>query len=422
MGTHSIFAIGRDPLRRPADASAGPLRGELLSVEHLEERARALAASFTLARNPRRRPRRFLPRLHDNARVLRHAYRALAHDVRRGEAVPPAAEWLLDNFHLVEGEIREVQKNLPQRYYLELPKIASRELAGMARIHAMALEFVRHSDARFDLPRLTHFISAYQSVAPLTLGELWAWPSMLKLVLIENLRRLAAEIMESRAGEAEAERYFAEFEAISADGPLPRLPATLSNGFVVQLLQRIRELGPRVSELRVEIERRLEKLGSSIDQAVRAEHQRQTIGHVSIGNSITSLRLVATLDWNRTVERVSLMEQVLRRDPAGIYGQMDFPSRDRYRQAVEELSEPTGEAQLRVALRAIESARQSAEKQPGDASTHIGYHLIGPGRRDFETDVAYVPRFRHRIRRFIFAHAVTFYLGSIALLTGLGVA
>ena len=420
MEIDSVFGrwLSKEP---PAGSSAGPLRGELLSVEHLEERARALAASHTPARNPRRHSRPFLPRLVDNARVLRRAYQALAQDVRHGEAVAPAAEWLLDNFHLVEADVREVRKNLPRRYYLELPKLASREQAGMARVHAMALEFIRHSDARFDLHRLTRFIAAYQTVAPLTLGELWAWPTMLRLGLIENLRRLAEEILESRDGEAEADRYFARFESIAPGDPLPPLP-DLTNGFVVQLLQRMRELGPRVADLRVEVERRLAERGFSIDEAVRAEHQRQTMGQASTGNSITSLRLVSTIDWNRTIERVSLMEQVLQRDPAGIYGQMDFASRDRYRQAVEELAEPTGEAQVRVALRAVESARQSSEKSTGGDGTHVGHHLIGPGRRDFEIDVAYLPRFRNRVRRLLFTFAVPFYLGSIALLTAAGMA
>jgi len=420
MGTGWVFGKWRDPNRRATGSDRGPLRGELLSVEHLEERARMLAAGYTLARNPRYRPRPFLPRLRENARALRHGYSVLAKDARRGEPVAPAAEWLLDNFHLVEAEIADVRKNLPQSYYLELPKLASRELAGVARIHAMALDFIRHSDARFDLHRLTRFISAYQTVAPLTLGELWAWPTMLKLSLIENVRRLTDEIVESRSGEAEADRYFARFESAAPDAPLPSPPERLSNAFLVQLVQRMRELGPRVAELRVELERRLNAAGVGVDEAVRAEHQRQTMGLASMGNSITGLRLVATIDWNRTVERVSLMEQVLQRDPAGVYGQMDFASRDRYRQSVEELAEPTGEAQVRVALRAVESARRSGESAPGDASGHIGYHLIGPGRRDFEVDVAYVPRFRQRIRRSIFSANVTFYLGWIAILSGLG--
>src|SRR6185436_7653870 len=177
------MAIPLSASRSFKSEAGGPLRSELLSVEHLEERARVLAASYTLARNPRLRPLRFQPRLHENARILRWAYQALATDVRRGEPVAPAAEWLLDNFHLVEAEILEVRKNLPQRYYLDLPKLAVRDLAGVARVHAMALEIIRHSDARFDLHRLTRFVSAYQTVAPLTLGELWAWPTMLRLGL-----------------------------------------------------------------------------------------------------------------------------------------------------------------------------------------------------------------------------------------------
>jgi cyclic beta-1,2-glucan synthetase len=397
----------------------GPLRSEMLSVEHLEERARILAASYTLVRDRRRRSRQSLSRLRENGRVLRDAYQVLVRAVHRGEPVAPGAEWLLDNFHVLEAALSDVGKNLPARYYGELPKLASRELSGLPRIHAMALEFIRHSDARFDLERLSRFLTAYQGVAPLTLGELWAWPSVLQLCLIENLRCLAQELIDSHTGEAEADRYFARFEAIGS-GSLPALPDALSDAFVLQLLQRMRELGPRIRELRIELESQLVLAGRGIDDAVRAEHQRQTTGHASIGNSITSLRLVSTVDWNRAVERVSLIEQVLHRDPAGVYARMDFGSRDRYRQAVEELAEPSGEAQVRVALRAIESARQAIEDHAQEPRrAHVGYHLIGPGRRELEVDVAYVPPLWGRARRFVFTHATLFYLGAIGTLTAL---
>jgi cyclic beta-1,2-glucan synthetase len=160
---------------------SSPLHGELLGVERLEERARALAAGFTLSRTPERGPPRLLHRLTDHTRVLRQAYRVLAGDVRNGAPIAPAAEWLLDNFHLLEGEMREIRHHLPSRYYRELPKLATRELAGTARIYAMAVELLRYSDARLDEHRLARFIHAFQTVAPLTIGELWAWPSMLKL-------------------------------------------------------------------------------------------------------------------------------------------------------------------------------------------------------------------------------------------------
>ncbi len=198
---------------------SSPLHGELLGVERLEERARALAAGFTLSRNPRRGPPTLLRRLTEDTRALRNAYHVLAGDVRRGEPIAPAAEWLLDNFHLVEGEIREIRHHLPTRYYLELPKLATRELAGTARVYAMAVELLRYSDARLDAQRLNRFIYAYQTVAPLTIGELWAWPSMLKLALIEHLRRLSEELIESRAGRLEADRCFADFESARDERP-----------------------------------------------------------------------------------------------------------------------------------------------------------------------------------------------------------
>ena len=402
---------------------SSPLHGELLGVERLEERARALAAGFTLSRNPRRGPPTLLRQLTEDTRALRSAYHVLAGDVRRGEPIAPAAEWLLDNFHLVEGEIREIRHHLPTRYYRELPKLATRELAGTARVYAMAVELLRYSDARLDVQRLNRFIYAYQTVAPLTIGELWAWPSLLKLALVVHLRRLSEELIESRQGRLEADRCFADFERERESGRLPALPQTLHVAFVDQLLQRMREYGAGAAGLRKQLEERLEAAGATVEDAVRAEHQRQAMNHLSMGNSITSLRLCATLDWNEYVEGVSLIEQILQRDPAGVYRRMEFHSRDRYRHAVEALADPTGEAQVRVALRAIESARQAAETLGPDLrAAHVGYHLIGPGRRGLESDVAHHPPPRRRFKRFVFQHAPPIYLGSLALLTGIGVA
>jgi len=396
-----------------------PLRGEILNIERLEERAKGLAASFTVTRNPRRRARRFFPRLRDNARVLREAYRIMADDVHRGVAVSPAAEWLLDNFHLIETEIRGILHTLPRQYYLELPKLASRDLAGTARIYAMALELIRHSDGRLDRHRLTRFVVAYQTVAPLTIGELWAWPSMLKLALLENLRRLAEDMLQGRTARQEADRYLADFDAAPDSSQLPPLPAVLHPAFIVQLLQRIREYGPSASPLRAALAERLRVQATEEEDAIRTDHSRQATAQVAIGNAVTSLRLCSTLDWVEYVETVSLIEQVLTRDPAGVYPRMDFHSRDRYRHAVEDLSEPTGGAQLRVALRTVESARQAAQEQPAGRAAHVGYHLIGKGRLDLETDVAYHLRFKQRIRRSIFRHATLIYLGSVGVVTAM---
>jgi cyclic beta-1,2-glucan synthetase len=403
---------------RRVRAPEKPLRDELLSIERLEERAKALAARLTVDPTPRRNARDLFPRFADNARVLREAYLTMAEDVHKGEFVTPAAEWLLDNYHLVASEIRDVRQNLPRGYYRELPKLATRELAGDARVYAMAVELIRHSDSRLDRQQLLRFMNSYQTVAPLTIGELWAWPSMLKLALIENLRRLAEEAIGAREARRAADEYVAQIDAAGHGRP-PPLPPEIHPAFVVQLLQRVREYGPRLSAVRAAVDAHLLARQTAAEEAIRSEHQQQAAAQVSVGNVITSLRLSSTLDWSQYFESVSLVEGVLQRDPAAVYGRMDFLSRDRYRQAVEDLADGTGESQLRVALRTVESARQSAESGVAGRALHVGHHLIGKGRADLEADVAYRPRPVRRVRRFVFAHATAAYLGTIGLLTAL---
>ncbi|HEX9399411.1 MAG TPA: glucoamylase family protein [Anaeromyxobacter sp.] len=398
-----------------------PFRDELLSVERLDERARSLAARFTVGHS-RRVARSVFPRFDENVRVLREAYRTLADDVHRGDFVTAAGEWLLDNYHLVASEIGDVRQNLPRGYYRELPKLAAREQAGNARVYALAVELIRHSDSRLDRAQLVRYLDAFQAVAPLTIGELWAWPSMLKLALVENLRRLAEETLASRAARRAADAYVARIDAAGKGVP-PPLPRALHPALVVQLLQRVREYGPRLSAVRSGLDAHLAAQRTSTEEAIRAEHQREAADQVSVANVVTSLRLCSTLDWTRFVENVSLVERVLQRDPAGVHSRMEFLSRDRYRQAVEELAERTGEAQVRVALRAVESARLAAETEGPDArAAHVGHHLIGRGRLELEADVAFSPGLRLGLRRLAFAHATAAYLGSIALATAVLVA
>ncbi|MBI3047521.1 MAG: carbohydrate-binding protein [Acidobacteria bacterium] len=376
-----------------------------------------LAASFTLDPNPRRRARSIFPRFIDNTNTLRTAYRTLAGDLRDGHFVAASAEWLLDNFHLVTSEIADIHTNLPPSYFRDLPRLAVRQHAGEARIYAIAVEIIRHSDGRLDRQQLTQFLNSYQRVAPLTIGELWAWPSMLKLALIENLRRLTDETLEARA----ARRAADEFVSQVAEGITQAswaMPPVVHPAFVVQVLHRAREYGLRLSPIRTVIEEHLVSHDTTAENAVHAEHQRQAANQASTANAVTSLRLCTTLDWRHVFEAVSLVEQVLRRDPAGVYPRMDFLSRDRQRQAVEALAGRNGEGQVRVALKAIESARQAAASgSASDRAAHVGYHLIDKGRPDLEGDLAYRPSPSDRVRRAVFTHPTIAYLGSMALLT-----
>ena len=402
-------------VQRRSRAAEKPLRDELLSIERLEERALALAASLTVDPNPRRRARDTFPRFEDNVRVLRAAYRTLAEDVRAGTFVVPAADWLLDNFHLVTAEITDLRRNLPRTYSRSLPTLSSREHAGHARVYVIAVELIRHSDSRLDRHQLIRFLNSYQRVAPLTIGELWAWPSMLKLALIENLRRLAEELLSARAARRAADRYVSK-----GDGErIGALPSVTNLAFIVQLLHRVRDYGVRLAAIRLVVDDDLALRHTTAEETIRAEHQRQGVAQVSVANAVTSLRLCATLDWPEYVESVSLVNHVLLRDPAGAYGRMDFLSRDAQRRAVEELARDSGEAQVRVALKAIECARHAAATGSlADRAAHVGYHLVDQGRGDLEVDLAHRPKVGTRIRRLVLRRSTVLYLGTIAILTG----
>lgn len=347
--------------------------------------------------------------------MLLRAYKALAEDARHGDLITPATEWFLDNFHLITSEIVAFRQHVPRQYYAELPALATRERSGDARIYAIAVELLRYSDSRLDLGQLTQFLNSYQRVAPLTLGELWAWPSMLKLALIENLRRLADEILVGRAARRGADAEVARLDAANNEASPFTIPPDAHDAFVVQLLHRAREYDTRRSPLQAALEAHLGERAAGAEDVVRLEHQQQAASQASVANAITSLRLCTTVDWRQYVESVSLVDNALRRDPAGVYSQMDFLSRDRLRQAVEEIAEPSGEAQIRVALKVVESARQAAARSA--AAAHVGYYLIGAGRPGLELDLAFRPKPRQRIRRFIHRHATAAYLGSIGAAT-----
>ena len=317
------------------------LRAELFSIERLEQHAASLAAAQQVTR--RRTARRSLSvRLRDNESALLAAYRAIVAAVAEGRAITPAAEWLIDNYHLVEDQIREVRQDLPPAFYRLLPKLASGPFNGYPRVFGLAWAFVAHTDSRFDPESLRSFVRAYQRVQPLTIGELWAVAITLRIVLVENLRRAATRIVSSRAARQEADAVADRL--LGVDG-YPAEPdtlvrsharhAALAPAFVVQLIHRLRDQDPRATPALRWLQERLAAQGTTSEAIVHDEHQRQGASNVTVRNIITSMRLLSDVDWREFFESVSLVDEALR--AGSDFGAMDFPSRDLYRRAIEQL-------------------------------------------------------------------------------------
>ena len=409
--------------RKPAgDADEKPFQAEFFSVERLEQYAQTLATEHqTVTRKGRAQ---LLPRLDDNGRVLESAYKALVDAIREGHAISPAAEWLVDNYHIVEEQLREIRQDLPKSYYHELPKLAQGELEGYPRIYAVALALIAHTDSRLDTNTLKRFIAAYQTVAPLSIGELWAVAITLRLALVENLRRLAIAIARARAQRDEADKLadkLLELASLQPAGIMSYLNERLEkreelpHSFLVQLVQRLREQHPSVMPVMDWIESRVNAQGTSIEQIIHLEHQRQAAAQVTVGNIITSMRLLSTLDWNDFFEKVSLIEPLLGKDPAGVYSKMEFASRDRYRHVIERISKRTRTNELEIAQAAIDLAAQADENSR--AQRHVGYYLIDRGLAALETKFGYKPPATDRFRRVLLRHCVATYLGTLTVMT-----
>ncbi len=410
------------------------IREELFSIERLEQHARSLAAVQAITARPVT-GRSLAARLRDNESVLLEAYRAIAHAVGAGRAITPAAEWLLDNYHLVEQQIREIRDDLPPGYYRQLPKLAAGPFAGYPRVFGIAWAFVAHTDSRFDPEMLRRFVRAYQLVQPLTIGELWAVAITLRIVLVENLRREARGIVTSRTARQEADALADRLLGVNAHPAEPAgqvlqryEQASLPDAFAVQLVQRLRDQDPAVTPALLWLEERLAAQGTTADAIVQHEHQKQGATNVTVRNVITSMRLISDVDWAELFENVSLVDDALR--PGSDFADMDFPTRNLYRSAIEELARGSKLTELEIARAALLAAtgpgRQAwgdgvdgRERDPASRLRDPGYHLIAGGRRAFEATIGFRAPLRSWLGRFNARIGIGGYIGSVVMVSAI---
>ncbi|MDT0136414.1 GH36-type glycosyl hydrolase domain-containing protein [Acidovorax sp. PRC11] len=406
-------------------SDTAPVREELFGIERLEQHARSLAAAQQVSANP---PRvlSLHSRLRDNAAELLLAYRAGAAEVAAGHRVVPAAEWLLDNYHVVEAQVREIRTDLPPGYYRQLPKLADGPLAGYPRVFGLAWAFVAHTDSHFDPAVLHRFIAAYQEVQPLDISELWAVAITMRIVLVENLRRLADQIAAGRAARADAQsladRLLAPggaYAALQRDIDT-RAKGPLSELFAAQLAKRLRDQDPRTTPALQWLDDRLSRQGSDTDQAILHAQQRQGASNVSVRNVITSMRLMSDIDWADLFESNSLVDARLRTGSA--FAAMDFPTRNRYRTAIEQLARGSRLSELAIAERvlALAAAQKTSGLHVRDASTaDPGYYLIAEGRDALEQAIGFRPPPAVRIHRFNVRLGIGGYVAAILVLAAL---
>ena len=396
------------------------IRAELFSPERMEGHAESLAAAQRAVADGAGAYQPIDARSRDNGRVLLDCYQTVAAAARDKRTITPAAEWLLDNFHVVEDELRELERGLTSRFCRSLPALVDGPLSRYPRAYGVAWAFVAHTDSRFDAVLLRRFLVAYQRVEALNMREVWAVPLMLGCVLTENLRRLGERMAASQNARRDADAFADELLALrnqppqAADAALRALAdRQLTRAYAVQLIQRLRYEDVSLQRLN----EKLAALGMDADALVQTEHTSQSAANLTVRNIITSMRAMAAFDWQNWFEDVSAVDACLRGSPA--FGGMDFATRDRYRHALEELALGSRHSELEIA-RAVVAKSAHVDAQVGSADAHErrsdpGYYLISTGRREFEREIDFRPALRQHILRAQVAHAPTVYFGTIVI-------
>ncbi|MBN1166814.1 MAG: cyclic beta 1-2 glucan synthetase [Methanospirillaceae archaeon] len=404
---------------------ADPLRDELYSGDQLAQHAKDTACLYRI--DTRSGHDRLLPRLADNEKVLLETHDLMNAAIEADRRIAPAGEWLLDNFYLVEEQIRTARHHLPKEYSTALPHLANGPLKGFPRVYYIARELIAHCDGRIDTQSLFDFIDAYQTITPLLLGELWAIPIMFRLSLIENLRRIADSISANSLDSESAGYFVDQMKKVAREDPknlilviadMARSDPPLTCAFVAEMARQLQgQSGTLIFPL-TWIEHRLSERNLTVEQMIHADSQAQAADQVSFGNSISSLRLLDTMDWREFVERLSLVEQTLRSDPADMYAAMDFETRDRYRHVIEEIAKKRELFEGDVAQKAVELAAFSrGRKDRPIRASHVGYFLMDEGRDSLLEALHIHPSFFDMIQGSGKRHLCSLYFLGISFIT-----
>ncbi|MEW6584095.1 MAG: glucoamylase family protein, partial [Nitrospirota bacterium] len=415
---------GNSRIQKCADKEP-PLRSELFSSDQMEQHGKTLAGLHKLGLGRARD--RLLTRLAENESVLLGVRNLLTEAIKATRRITPAGEWLLDNFYLIEEQIRTARNHLPKGYSRELPRLLNGPSARLPRVYDIALEMISHGDGRVDPESLGSFVTAYQTVTALKLGELWAIPIMLRLALIENLRRIGTRIAADRIDRNHADYWADKMTDIAGKDPkslilaiadMARSNPPMVSSFVAEFTRRLQGQSPALAMPLTWIEQRLSECGLTIEQLVQTENQQQAADQVSISNSITSLRFLSTMDWREFVETMSVVEQTLREDIGGVYGRMDFSTRDRYRHVVEKIAKSSQLSEGEVARKAIQLAHDAAAGKGGDDRTaHVGFYLIDKGFPQLERTAAVRLSTLEALQKMGRRFPLLLYLGTIMLTT-----
>lgn len=408
-------------LLRPALFDEGDMQiaAEPVTLHELQEEATKLASTLTDVNKSNESNYSLIKSFDKSNKTLHLLHKDITDAEYIEQTIPSSAEWLLDNMYVLEGSIEDVKLNLPKKYCKSLPSLKKGPYAGYPRIYVLAIEFIKNCAGKVTKEAIVAFLESYQVNHPLTSGELWAFPLMLRFRLVEWIEFLAIRI-DSCMREGELAAFWGNRLLSAARHDQDRLPdffmdltdekIPLSGHFLQELLDHLFDeetILPLVREWAEAMH------GIPVAELLHEQHIEESQEVVVFSNCIKSLITLSQLSWSHIFEQVSPVHALLQNDPDGIYAQMDFKTRNSYREAIEKIAKRIYLPEEQVAKAALELA--SLGKMPYDR--HVGYYLLDDGRAALEKKLNYKPRIVERLETGVKRRATLFYLGSIGAFT-----
>ena len=401
----------------------------LLSGDKLGDHAAKTALEHTVSNTgkPGMWP---IPRMNDNFEFILSVYADLNEEIQQKHSIPESAEWLLDNFYIIEEQVKGLRRDLKKKDIGLLPVLNRGPLKGYSRIFALAIELVGHTNGKVDEKNLAEYLKAYQSHHILLDREIWALPSVIRLALIENIRHLSEDIKRTQVQWHRADDVFDQWMlGEDQDRFMKSFRESLIKmddvdpAFVEHLFYRLRRSSHGYVEVLNIMDENLVQLGTSTQAITQKEHNTQSLNTVLMGNCITSLRYFTSMDWSELFESVSFIDQILRQDPDGTYPLMDLQTRNYYRSEIEKMASIHGVSELFIARQAIKLATKTYQKaltvnDPNLVkASHVGYYVVGKGVHDLHLVQAKKKKLSLQLLAFLTRKAGVLYLGTMLMIT-----
>lgn len=413
------------------------IRDASLTVEELEEHARSMSLEHSVSsqKNKLNWP---VTRMNENFNYIRQVYGELNAEVNKKHSLPPAAEWLLDNYYILEEQVSGLRKDLTKKSYFELPVLKKGPYQSITRIFALAMELVGHTHGRIEEDTLLKYLDAYQSHNILFEREIYVIPSMLRLALIENIRVICEDIIETRKqwnlADEIVEKWMSEniVDPDKINGLFKNSGKAVNDAidtanpsFLEHMFYRLRRSGRRYSDVLRYIDENLDKYDTTTEIIAQREHNAQAVSTVSMGNCIVSLKHLSSMNWTDLFDSASFLEKILRQDPDTTYSLMDTNSRFQYKNIVEKIAKTFGVSELYIAKEALGLAQSAMaansiadEKEDNDnRMSHIGYYIVSDGLKELESRQLRNIKPFARFRRSIENHQGIIYMLSIVIST-----